>query len=122
MEIEKQNAQGGMTKGEYSKRLDKELKRARDIVGASRYQIQISPKEWEAIQAGAVSKTTQKELFRFTDADKLRELAMPKTQKKLTKSFINMAKSMIDRGYSLKEVAERFDVSPSTISDAIIED
>ena len=122
VEIEKQNAQGGMTKGEYSKRLDKELKRARDIVGASRYQIQISPKEWEAIQAGAVSKTTQKELFRFTDADKLRELAMPKTQKKLTKSFVNMAKSMIDRGYSLKEVAERFDVSPSTISDAIVED
>lgn len=122
VELEKQNNPGGMTKGEFSKRLDKELKRARDIIGASRYQIQISPKEWEAIQAGAVSKTTQKELFRFTDADKLRELAMPKTQKKLPKSLVNMAKSMIDRGYTLKEVAERFDVSPSTISDLMIED
>lgn len=117
VEVEKQNASGGMTKGEFSKRLDKELKRARDIVGASRYQVQISQKEWEAIQAGAVSKTIQQELFRFTDADKLRELAMPREQKKLSKSFVNLAKSMLDRGYTLKEVAERFDVSPSTISE-----
>ena len=42
---------------------------------------------------------------------------MPKTQKKLSKSFVNLAKSMLDRGYTLKEVAERFDVSPSTISE-----
>lgn len=122
VELEKQNNPGGMTKGEYSKRLDRELKRARDIVGASRYQIQISPKEWEAIQAGAVSKTTQKELFRFTDADKLRELAMPKVQKGLSKSLINLAKGMRDRGYTLEEIAKRFDVSPSTLSDAFLSD
>ena len=119
VEIEKQNTPGGMTKGEESKRLDKELKRARDVVGASRYQIQIAPKEWEAIQAGAVSKTIQEEIFRFTDSDKLRELAMPKTKPTLKKSYVSLAKSMLERGYTLEEVAKRFDVSVSTINDAI---
>lgn len=119
VELEKQNRE--MTKGEESKLLDKELKRAREIVGASRYQIKISDKEWEAIQAGAVAKTTQSEIFRFTDSDKLKELAMPKQQPKLTKTYVNTAKAMLDRGYTIEEVAERFDVSPSTLSKAINE-
>jgi orotate phosphoribosyltransferase-like protein len=116
MKVELARQNRVMSKGEESKLLDKELKLARQIVGAERYRVHISEKEWEAIQAGAVSKTTQKELFRFTDNDRLRELAMPKTPKKLSKTFLNAAQSMLDRGYMLEEVAQRFDVSPSTLS------
>lgn len=119
VELERQNSGGQMTKGEYSKRMDRELKRAREILGAKRYQVEISPKEWEAIQSGAVAKTTQEELFRFVDSDILRELAMPKTKTGLDKSYISLAKSMADRGYTLQEIADRFDVSPSTIANAI---
>lgn len=109
-------AEGGLSKGEESKLLDKEVKKARKVVGADRYQVNISPKEWEAIQSGAVPVTTQKELFRFADQDKLKEYAMPKTQKKLSKSMLSTAQSMLDRGYTWDEVAKRFDVSVATLS------
>ena len=119
VELEKQQRE--MSKGEESKLLDKELKRAREIVGASRYQVKISDKEWEAIQAGAISPTIQKEIFRFTDNDRLKELAMPRQPVKLSKTYIATAKSMLDRGYTIEEVAKRFDVSPSTLSKAVNE-
>ena len=123
MERVRQNwtKEGGMTKDEYSKGLDRELKRARVQLGAKRVPVEISPKEWEAIQAGAISATDQKELFRFADKDKLLEYAMPRTQKKLSKSFVNQAQGMLDRGYTLKEVADRFDIAVSTLSNALNE-
>ena len=119
VEIAKQESGWTMSKGEESKMLDKEVKKAREIVGALRYQVHISDKEWEAIQAGAIAPSVQKELFKFVDKDRLRELAMPKTQPKLTKSYVATAKSMLDRSYTLEEVAKRFGVSPSTISEAV---
>ena len=112
---------GGMSKDEYSKGLDRELKKARVSLGAKRIPVDISPKEWEAIQAGAVSATDQRELFRFADKDKLLEYAMPKTQKKLPRTFVNQAQGMLDRGYTLAEVADRFGISVSTLSKAINE-
>lgn len=123
MERVRQNwtKEGGMSKDEYSKGLDRELKRARVQLGAKRVPVEISPKEWEAIQAGAISATDQKELFRFADKEKLLEYAMPKTQKKLSKTYVNQAQGMLDRGYTLKEVADRFDISVSTLSNALNE-
>ena len=44
---------------------------------------------------------------------------MPKTKPTLKKSYVSLAKSMLERGYTLEEVAKRFDVSVSTINDAI---
>ena len=116
VEMERQNAEGGMTKGEFSKRMDREVKRAREILGAKRVPITISDREWEAIQAGAIAKTNLEEIFKYTDTDRLRELALPKQQKTLSASYKKAAKAMLDRGYTLEEVAKRFDVSPSTIS------
>lgn len=121
VELERQSSGGQMSKAEFSKRLDREVKRSREILGAKRYRIEISPKEWEAIQAGAVPKTTQEELFKCVDSDTLRELAMPKTPKTLDKSYISLVKSMANRGYTLEEISERFDVSPSTISNIVAE-
>lgn len=121
VELARQESGWTMTKGEESKMLDKEVKKAREIVGATRYQVQISDKEWEAIQAGAIAPSVQRDLFRFVDKDRLRELAMPKEKPKLSKTYVATAKSMLDRGYTLEEVAQRFGVSPSTISAAVKE-
>lgn len=105
-----------MGKDEESKLRDKELKKARAIVGADRYRVTVSDREWEAIQAGAVSKTIQEQIFRYADGDRIRELAMPKNPKKLTKAMCSTAQSMLDRGYTWAEVADRFGVSVSTLS------
>lgn len=121
VELAKQESGWMMSKGEESKMLDKEVKRAREVVGAKREPITVSDREWEAIQAGAIAPSVQEEIFKYVDGDRLRDLAMPKTETKLTKSYVATAKSMLDRGYTLKEVAERFGVSPSTISKAVNE-
>lgn len=121
LELKKQQNGYNMTKGEESKYLDKELKKARDITGASRYSIKPTEKEWEAIQAGAISITDQKEILRFADNDRLRELAMPKTPKKMAARYVNAARAMLDKGFTLEEVARRFDVSASTLSKALNE-
>lgn len=121
VELIKQANGYNMTKGEESKALDKELKKARDLTGASRYTIKPTEKEWEAIQAGALSVTDQKEILRFADNDRLRELSMPRTPKKVPKVYLNTAKAMLESGYTLAEVAKRFDISPSTLSSALNE-
>lgn len=105
-----------MTLAEEKKALDRALKRAREIVGAKRNAIEITDKEWEAIQAGAVSKTTLKDIFRFADQDALRERAMPKDRPKMSAANIATMKSMLARGYSNAEVAERFGISTTTLS------
>lgn len=105
-----------MTQGERSKALDKELKRARQIVGASRYRINISDKEWEAIQAGALPKTTVEEVFRFADQDRLQEISMPKERKAPSSATLAAIKSMASRGFTREEIASRFDISTSTLS------
>ena len=109
-------ASGGMGKAEVKKMLDKEVKKARKIVGAERYMIKINDREWEAIQSGAVTKSDQKQIFRFADSDQLIERARPKNPKKLSSSMLATARSMLDAGYTWDEVAKQFDVSTSTLS------
>lgn len=80
--------------------------------------IVISDKEWEAIQAGAISESKLKQILDNTDIDKLRERAMPKTNKALSNGQINRIKAMSNT-YTLAQLAAMFGVSTSTISNAI---
>lgn len=104
-----------MSKEEESKALDKAVKRARTIVGAERYEIHLSDRDWEAIQSGAVPKTTQKEIFRFVNKDELMKRALPKERKKPSASIVAAMRSMLARGYTSEEVAERFGISTTTL-------
>lgn len=77
--------------------------------------IEISDKEWEAIQAGAISESKLVQILNNTDIDKLRERAMPKTTKSLTNGQINRIKAMSNT-YTIGQLASLFGVSTSTIS------
>lgn len=105
-----------MTLAEEKKALDKALKRAREITGAKRVPIEINDREWEAIQAGAIAKTTLKDIFRFTDSEELKKRAMPKEQTKVSAANVSLMKSMLERGYTREEVAKRFGISTTTLS------
>lgn len=110
----------------YSKEYKKERKRmsqqaledARYAVGATGKgtRIDITDREWEAIQAGAISSTKLKEVLRYADADKLRERAMPKATTQLSEARINKIKAMSASGYTNAEIAESLGVSVSTVS------
>ena len=98
------------------------LAAARARYGANKkdVEIQITDKEWEAIQNGAVSYSKIKEIIDNTDLDKFKERAMPREAKnKLPDSKKSLALSMHNSGYSLTEIAERLGVSSSTIGSII---
>lgn len=78
--------------------------------------IEITDKEWEAIQAGAISENTLKRILAATDIDKLRQRATPKLVNTLSQAQINRAKAMAASNYTLDDIAKKLGVSPSTIS------
>ena len=104
---------------EEKKAATKALTKYREEVGAvarKKRNIQITDREWEAIQAGAVSDSLLKNILNNTDVDTLRQRATPRTSKGLSTSQIARAKNMAKLGYSTAEIARKFDVSPTTIS------
>lgn len=94
------------------------IQNERDKVGASgkNSRIDITDKEWEAIQAGAITDSKLSSILRYADADKVKERAMPKTKVKLTTAKQNKIKSMSSMGYTNAEIAKALGVSTSTVS------
>lgn len=95
------------------------LEYARAVTGAKKISVPISDREWEAIQAGAISDSKVQEILLNTDIDKLRERAMPKTATGLSTAKRQRAETMLDRGYTWEEVASALGVSVSTVKRAI---
>ena len=93
-----------------------EITYARQQVGAHKEKIKIEPKEWEAIQAGAISNNKLMTILNNTDVDSLKEMAMPKASKTIRQSQIVRMQTMSSSGFSLAEIAEAVGVSPSTVS------
>lgn len=97
----------------------KAVAKYRDEVGSvsrKKRNIEITDREWEAIQAGAVSDSLLKDILNNTDIDALRQRATPRTTTTLSKSQISRAQSMAKKGYTTAEIANKFGVSPTTIS------
>lgn len=95
------------------------IQNARLQVGAGKQKIVIEPKEWEAIQAGAITNNKLTQIMNNADSDKLKELAMPKNTKTIRDSQIALMRSMSNSGYSLADIAQAVGVSPSTVSSYI---
>jgi predicted DNA binding protein len=108
-------------KDHYRKLKNQALEGARFRVGANKKNssIVISDREWEAIQAGAVSPTQLAKILNNTDMDRIRQLATPKVSYGMQPLQIATAKSMANNGYTMAEIADRLGVSTSTISKAI---
>lgn len=106
----------GMTKAEIKKASQQALTAARNQVGAKRTPIEITDKEWEAIQAGAISESRLTRIINHTDIDKLRQLATPRATTTLTAAKQNKITSMNASGYTIAEIADALGVSTSTVS------
>lgn len=117
----KREANPDMDQDDLKKLKSQALQRARDRVGANKkdVMVDITDKEWEAIQAGAVSATTLSKILNNTDEDRVKQLAMPKDKPKLDSSRLARAKSMLNSGCTQAEVAELLGVSVSTLSRAL---
>ena len=104
-------------KDHYKKVQQRALSSARAQVGSKKTPITISPKEWEAIQAGALSKTKLEEIFKHVDNEELKKLATPrKSTASMSTAQINRAKRLLESGHTQAEIAEYYGVSVSTIN------
>lgn len=108
-----------MTSEEISKRKGQYLNTARLNYGAKKPAIDITDKEWKAIQSNAISPTKQEEIFRNTDLDELKKRAMPRRTTTVDSSLASRMRSLRNAGYSLDEIASRCGVSASTVSKTI---
>ena len=78
--------------------------------------INIEDREWEAIQAGAISETKLKQILDNADADVLRQRATPRTVNTLSNAQVARIKAYSNSNYSINEIAKMMGKSPSTIS------
>jgi len=119
---EKRRENPDMDKDDIKKCRVQALNTARDRMGSSSRKerdIQITPREWEAIQAGAVNKTMLDDILKNTDLDVIKQLATPRDIPTMTQAKINRAKSMASAGYTNSQIADILGVSTSTVSKAI---
>ena len=79
-------------------------------------RITISDGEWKAIQAGAISDTTLKEILRYADQDAIRERATPRTRTEVSDARKARIRAMASSGYTNADIAEALNLSASSVS------
>ena len=91
---------------------------ARAAVGASGRdtRISITPKQWEAIQAGAITSTKLNEILKYTKDEELKELALPRQKTTISTAKQNKITQMHNSGFTIAEIADQIGVSTSTVS------
>ena len=117
--IRKQQANPNLKGDDIRKMSQRAMTKYREELGAkSRRErnIKIEPKEWEAIQAGAISNNKLMKILNNSDPDILRSYAMPKEVKGLSNAQIARIKALQNSNFTIKEIAEKMGKSPSTIS------
>ena len=114
-----QDENPNMDDDELKKLRGRAITSARLQVGAKKYQIEITDNEWNAIQAGALSKTMLRDVLDNTNLDVVKQRAMPRTSKGLSTARIARAKTMLALGNTQAAVAEALGVSVSTLMKAV---
>lgn len=78
--------------------------------------IDITDKEWEAIQAGAISENKLNKILANADIDALRKRAMPKeTRRVVTDGQIGRMQAMRNSNYTIAQIADALGISSSTV-------
>jgi hypothetical protein len=119
-EIQAKKQQGLLTdKSDEKKAAQRAVSKYRAQIGAvkrSDRNIEITDREWEAIQAGAISEHKLKQILDNTDVDSLRQRATPRATTTLSQGKINKIKAMSASSYTIEEIARSCGLSSSTVS------
>jgi DNA-binding CsgD family transcriptional regulator len=115
----KKAAHPDMEPADLKKIKNQALTEARTRTGAGKQHVDITPEEWAAIQAGAISNNKLTKILNNADLDKVKQYATPRTQVAMTSTKTSRARSMLASGYTQAEVADALGVSVSTLKTAI---
>lgn len=83
---------------------------------AHKPKVRITPLEWEAIQAGAISNSKLKEILDNADMDLVKQLATPRQTPTISRQDQTRARAMQAAGHTLSEIAGALGVSVSTLN------
>ena len=78
--------------------------------------IKVTDREWEAIQAGAISENVLMKILANSDADSLRQKATPRATTTISTAQASRIKAMRASNYTLEEIAKKLGLSTSTIT------
>ena len=92
---------------------------ARAKFSGTKPPVTFTEREWKAVQAGAIHKSTLQDLLQYANQDQVKTLALPKSTTLMTPSKESRAKSLLKMGYTQQEVASMIGVSVSTLQKAI---
>lgn len=119
--IQEQGLDPTIDKKEIKKISSVEMQRARDSVGASgrKTKVTFTDREWEAVQAGAISDNMLTKFLNSSDSDEIVKRAMPKNVAVMTSAKMSKANAMLKSGYSYAEIAKACGVPESTVYSAL---
>ena len=115
----KKKSQEDLKAEDIRKMSQRSLSKYREQVGSvSRRDrnIKITDREWQAIQAGAISENKLKQILANSDPDSLRQKAMPKKTSGLTNAQISRIRAMNNSNFTINQIAEKMNISPSAVS------
>jgi len=101
---------------------NQELAKARIRTKADQRKIEITPKEWDAIQAGAISNSMLTQILAKADMDVVREYATPRPKVLMNSGNIQRAKALAELGYTRAEIASQLGVSITTLDRSLTEE
>jgi hypothetical protein len=101
------------------KKVERQAKAAaRARLGLTKPVIQISDRQWDAIQAGAVSSSRLRDILEYADPKRVAELSMPRVNTVMTSAITARAKAMFAAGATNADVAASLGIPASTLREA----
>lgn len=97
------------------------LNQKRLVTGALKNRVKFTPREWEAIQAGAVHHTFLQDLLRNADSKQVKQLSMPRERKTISPARRSRITSMLSMGYTQADIASMMDIPVSQVQTVALE-
>jgi hypothetical protein len=119
MAVREKKANSFIDKADLKKISNMTLTEMRTRVGAKKKAIEITDKQWEAIQAGAVTTNVLNQILSNTDLDRIKQLATPRTKLTMTPNKTAHARALLASGHTQAEVALALGVSVTTLKKAL---
>ena len=114
----KLDANPNMSRADKGKHKGGAIALARTRIKGSKPVIEITPREWQAIELGAVSPTRLKAILRNADMDAVRKHATPRAARTaLSGGKETRARSLMKGGYTAAEIALALGVPVSQVQD-----
>lgn len=112
----------GLDDSEVGKIRAQQMAIAREETGSRRHQINVTPSDWEAIQAGAISDSVLTRILSHTDLGTIRNYATPRSRASLNSSQQARIRSLYNSNMSVSQIAEALGVSVSTVRNYLKEE